>query len=173
MEAATVDKMCGFSSVLTLAKRTLSQFIESPIIYVVAVFFYGFVGFVFGINYFMGNQVSIEGIGQISVWVLWFVVPAVTMGLVSEELRTGTFEQLATLPIEDWQIVVGKFLGFAGLSFLLVGGLVFYPLVLSFTAQPHLGLELGPTLGVLAGLYFLMLFGRLVAYHTPLVPFRQ
>ncbi len=145
-------------TILALAGRTLRQFIESPIIYVVAVFFYGFTGFIFGVNYFGSNQVSVEGVGQISLWVLWFVIPALTMGLISEELRSGTFEQLATLPMEDWEIVAGKYLGFVGLAFLLVAGLAFFPLIVMFTGQPNLGLDLGPVIGVLAGVFFLMLF---------------
>jgi ABC-2 type transport system permease protein len=145
-------------TILTLAGRTLRQAIESPIIYVVALFFYSFVGFIFGVNYFGSNQVSVEGMGQISLWVLWFVIPALTMGLISEELRSGTFEQLATLPLEDWEIVIGKFLGFAGLAFLLVVGLIMFPVLVSFTSQPNLGLDFGPTVGVLAGVFLLMLF---------------
>jgi ABC-2 type transport system permease protein len=155
--------------VVTLATRTFRQYIESPIIYVVAIFFYGFIGFVFGINYFLSNQVSIEGIGQIALWVLWFVVPATTMGLISEEIRTGTFEQLATLPLNDWEIVLGKFLGYAALAAVLVAGLSVYPLLVSFSSQPNLGLEFGPSLGVLIGLYLLMLlFGAMGLFASSL-----
>src|SRR5438477_10944497 len=94
----------------TLARRTFRHAVESPIAYVVAIFFYGFVGSVFGLNYFLNNQASMSGIGFISPWALWFVVPALTMGLISDELRSGTFESLSTLPVRDWEIVLGKFL---------------------------------------------------------------
>lgn len=140
-----------------IAQRTFRQAVESPIAYVVAIFFYGFVGGIFGINYFLNGQASIAGLTSISPWILWFVIPALTMGLISEEFRSGTFEQLATLPIRDWEIVLGKFLGFATLAFILVAGLFFFALVAWLTAMPLPGVEWGASLGVLAGLYFMCL----------------
>jgi ABC-type transport system involved in multi-copper enzyme maturation permease subunit len=47
-----------------------------------------------------------------------FVVPAITMRLLSEEKRTGTIEVLLTGPVNEWQVVISKFLG--GLIFFLV-----------------------------------------------------
>ncbi|MCG3203424.1 MAG: hypothetical protein KCHDKBKB_00082 [Elusimicrobia bacterium] len=143
--------------VASLAKRTFRQSVESPIAYVVAIFFYGFVGGLFGANYFINNQASIYGMVQLSPWLLWFVVPALTMGLLSEEFRLGTFEQLATLPVRDWEIVLGKFLGYAALAFLLMLGLGGYVILVILTASPVPGIDWGSTVGVLAGLYFLCL----------------
>lgn len=149
--------MLDFRIVVSMAKRTLRQSVESPIAYVVAIFFYGFVGGLFGMSYFLNNQASLSPLTQIAPWVLWFVVPALTMSLLSEEFRLGTFEQLATLPVRDWEIVLGKFLGFAALALLLVAGLAFYAIVLVLTSQPVPGVDWGETAGVLAGLYFLCL----------------
>jgi ABC-2 type transport system permease protein len=52
------------------------------------------------------------------------------MRLIAEEKRTGTFELLATSPIKDWEIVLGKWLSslllyimillFAGINFVVV-----------------------------------------------------
>lgn len=153
----SMSRQLDIRILLALAGRTIRQSVESPIIYVVAFFFYGFVGTIFGLNFFLNNQASVDGIGSIAPWALWFVIPALTMGLISEELRSGTFEQLATLPIKDWEIVLGKFLGFAGLIFLLVLGLLFFPLIVSFISQKGMGIEWGPTLGVLAGVFLLCL----------------
>ena len=140
-----------------LAKRTYRQSVETPIAYVVAIFFYGFVGGIFGSNYFLNNQGSLAPMLQIAPWLLWFVIPTLTMGLLSEEFRLGTFEHLATLPVRDWEIVLGKYLGFAFLAFLLTLGLGAYALVVCFTTQPVPGIDWGETVGVMAGLYFLCL----------------
>ena len=43
-----------------------------------------------------------------------FVAPMLTMRLFAEEKRQGTMELLATAPITDLQIVLGKFLGALG-----------------------------------------------------------
>ncbi len=143
--------------VWAMARRTLRQAIESPIAYVVAIFFYGFIGSLFGFNYFINGQASISAIAQIAPWVLWFVVPALTMGQISEEFRLGTFESLATLPLRDWEIVLGKFLGFAALSLFLIAGLLFYVIVVVLTVQPPAGVDWGGTFGALAGLYLMCL----------------
>lgn len=146
-----------FRVVWTLAQRTFRAAAESPIAYVVAIFFYGFVGALFGLEYFVQQHASITGVGQIAPWVLWFVVPALTMGLFAEEFRLGTFEQIATLPLRDVEIVLGKFLGFAMLAFLLTAGLFFYAIMVALTAQAMPGIDWGAAFGVLSGLFLLCL----------------
>ena len=113
----------NFKVIWTMAVRTFRHAIESPTAFIVAIFYYGFIGGIFGLNFFLENHGSVERIGEASLWVLWFVVPGLTMGLIAEELRSGTFEQLATLPILDWEIVLGKFLGFVMMAGLLAVGL--------------------------------------------------
>lgn len=49
-----------------------------------------------------------------------FIAPMFSMRLFAEEQRQGTWELLATSPISDWQIVIGKFLGAASMYTLMV-----------------------------------------------------
>ena len=44
-----------------------------------------------------------------------FFIPAVTMKLWAEEKKIGTAEILMTLPLRDYEVVVGKFLASFGL----------------------------------------------------------
>jgi ABC-2 type transport system permease protein len=54
-----------------------------------------------------------------------FLAPMLTMRLFAEEKRQGTIELLATSPITDWQVVIGKFLAASGLYLLMIlAGLV-------------------------------------------------
>ena len=46
----------------------------------------------------------------IAYWTLFFFIPGLTMGLLAEETRSGTIELLLTKPVNDWQVVIGKFL---------------------------------------------------------------
>ncbi|MBD2665967.1 putative ABC-2 type transport system permease protein [Richelia sinica FACHB-800] len=44
-------------------------------------------------------------------WLLLFVLPVLSMGLYAEERKRGTLELLATSPITNWAVAVGKLLG--------------------------------------------------------------
>jgi ABC-2 type transport system permease protein len=145
------------NAIKAIARRTFRQSVESPIAYVVGVFFYGFVGSIMGANYFVNNQAELQSLTGISPWALWFVVPALTMGLFSEEFRLGTFEHLATLPLTDWQIVLGKFLGFTWLAAIGIAGLAVFGVIVAVTVQPQIGVDWGAMIGVLFGLFFLCL----------------
>lgn len=152
-----------------LAGRTFLNAIESPIAYVAGLFFYAFVGALFATSYFAQNQASLDGVASLAPWGLWFVIPILTMGLLSEEMRSGTFESLATLPVTDTEIVLGKFAGFAGVAALLIGGLSFFVFITLITVQPQLGLDWGGSLGTLVALYLLcLLFGAIGLFASSL-----
>jgi ABC-2 type transport system permease protein len=57
------------------------------------------------------NDVVIARVLQNMCVVTLFITPMLTMRLFAEEKRQGTMELLATAPLTDWQIVLGKFLG--------------------------------------------------------------
>jgi len=102
-----------------IAKRELRSFFDSLMAYVMIVMFLGFSGFftwLFGSDVFFVNQASLQSFFSISFWTLFFFIPAVTMGLLADERKTGTIELLVTKPVSDWQIVAGKFLS----AFLLI-----------------------------------------------------
>ncbi|TAE53735.1 MAG: ABC transporter permease [Nostocales cyanobacterium] len=44
-------------------------------------------------------------------WLLLFILPILSMGLYSDERKRGTLELLATSPITNWAVAVGKLLG--------------------------------------------------------------
>lgn len=155
--------------ICTLAVRTFRQTVESPSAYVLALLFYGFVGGIFGLNFFVNNNASINGVGAIAPWILWVVVPAMTMGLFSDEIRSGTFEQLSTLPLRDSEVVLGKYLGFAMVSGCLTLGLTFFPLYIKLLANSAIGIDWGSTIGVLLGIYLMMLmYGALGLFASSL-----
>ena len=72
--------------------------------------------------------------------IMLLMMPLLTMRLLAEEKKSGTFELLMTYPIRDIETVLGKF--FAGLFvFIIMLGLTLvYPLLLAFFAP----IEFGP-----------------------------
>jgi ABC-2 type transport system permease protein len=102
-----------------IAKRELRSFFDSLMAYVMIVLFLGFSGFftwIFGSDIFLVGQASLQSFFGISFWTLFFFIPAITMGLLAEEQKSGTIELLMTKPVSDWQIIAGKFLA----TFLLI-----------------------------------------------------
>jgi len=138
-------------AVKALAARTLRSYFESPAAYVTLFVFYLLTGYLFAAPLFLVKAASLRGLIDFVPLLLAFLVPAMTMGLLAEELRSGTFETLATLPLEDWDIVLGKYLGFSALHLICVAGLLFYVLVLRLCAS-NAGLDWGEMFGTLLGL---------------------
>jgi len=52
------------------------------------------------------------------------LVPVISMRLFSAEFSAGTAELLLTLPLDPWQIVVGKYLGAVSILVLMTAGTV-------------------------------------------------
>jgi len=53
---------------------------------------------------------SLDGLFATAPWVFMFLIPAITMRSFSEELSTGTFELLSTRPLQEGEIILGKYL---------------------------------------------------------------
>jgi ABC-2 type transport system permease protein len=82
-----------------------------------------------------------------------FVAPMLTMRLFAEEKRQGTIELLATSPLSDLQVVIGKFLAAAGLyAIMILAGLVNVALMWTFAQSPP---EWKPVLTAALGIFLL------------------
>ena len=53
---------------------------------------------------------NIDTLFIISPWIFLFLVPAITMNMFADELRTGNMELLLTRPISEFKIVLAKYL---------------------------------------------------------------
>jgi len=67
------------------------------------------------------NEYVIRPVFHNMAVVALFLAPMLTMRLFAEEKRQGTMELLATAPITDLQIVLGKFFGALALYALMIG----------------------------------------------------
>lgn len=127
--------------VLAVARKEFRSWFASPIGYVYLVFFVLVsMGIFFLVNrFFDSGQVTMRGWFGFLPWIYLFFVPAFGMGLWSQERGHGTIEVLLTLPIQEWQAVLGKFL--AGIAFLKVSLLctITLPFTLTRLGDPDLG----------------------------------
>jgi len=137
-----------------IARREFAAFFRLPTGWVVVALYLLLSGIVFAATLRPGEPASLRSFFYMSSWLLLFVAPAVSMRLVSEEVRTGTLEPLMTAPVSDWAIGVGKYAG--GLGFLVVMALptLLYVGLLEWVSDP----DYGP---ILAGYVGLLLVGML------------
>ncbi len=99
--------------ILTITKRELGAYFGSLMAYMLLILFLGFSGFftwIYGNDIFFIKQATMMPFFSIAYWTLFFLIPALTMRLFSEENRMGTLKLLLTKPISDLQIIVGKYL---------------------------------------------------------------
>ena len=97
----------------------MKSYFYSPIAYIVLCFFMALAGFN---AYFVLIPAAARHPTEVSLteafffyFLFWFVflpvIPFITMRLYSEEFKSGTIETLMTAPVEDWQVVLSKFVG--------------------------------------------------------------
>jgi len=79
------------------------------------------------------------------------LIPALTMRAFAEELRTGSYEMLSSLPISPEQMVLGKYLAALALMTIALALTLTYPYTLSQVGD----LDIGPVLGGYLGLFML------------------
>jgi ABC-2 type transport system permease protein len=111
-----------------ICRKELRSYFTSPVAYILLVMFAIIFGFFFWnslgyiVNISMESQLEGEPfpinlndqlirplLSNINVIGLFFI-PLITMRLFAEEKRTGTIELLATSPIKDSEVIVGKWL---------------------------------------------------------------
>ncbi len=83
------------------------------------------------------NQVVVEGLFQTMLVVLVFLIPLLTMRIIAEEKRRGTFELLITSPVSVYQVVMGKFLSLATVIVAMLLISFIFPLLLIFFGNPE------------------------------------
>ena len=62
-------------------------------------------------NLLEGGYASLNNYFGLAPWVFLFLIPAVSMRVFSDEIKTGMMELLAVRPISAAQLVVAKYLG--------------------------------------------------------------
>ncbi|WP_088833353.1 ABC transporter permease subunit [Paenibacillus tyrfis] len=117
---------------LALAKKELQMYFYSPIAYAAFAFFFVIAGYFFSANFlYPPYVVDVRPIFGTITFIFLFIIPLLTMRLVSDELRMGTDELLLTSPASISEIVIGKYLAALVVQLLLVVGSLIYPLILS------------------------------------------
>lgn len=158
------------SNILAIYRRELQSYFASPLAYAIAGVFWLLSGFFFvtilgGITQqvavadssgysspidvpYQFLQFFLGTLGSIAL----FILPILSMGLYAEERKRGTLELLATSPITNWVVALGKLLGVLTFFTTMVLPLLIYEAIVFSTTTPpfnftvvlvaHLGLIL-------------------------------
>ena len=123
----------------TIARRELASLFYSPIAWVVLALFALGSSLIFFIGFAPSNSATMRGTYEGVVWLMIFLAPAISMRLISDELRSGTIERLMTSPVSDAAVVGGKWLAAMGLLVVLLSPLWVHVAVLEWFADPDPG----------------------------------
>ncbi len=132
-------------------RKEFSAYFISPIAYIVISIFLLVTGWFFFATFFLFNQANLRTFYTLLPVVFAFVIPAITMRLISEELNIGSDEILLTMPVTYGDVILGKFLASVALIMAMLIPTLAYPLTVSFMGQ----LDWGPVVGGYVGAVFL------------------
>ncbi len=153
--------MILINNLLAIFRKEVQSYFSAPISYIIAAVFWLIAGIFFSVlldgliqdvalqEQIGGGVVSrdigtefLEGFLGLLVSLLLVLLPALSMGLYAEERKRGTLELLATSPITNWVVAVGKLLGVITFFTALMLPLIIYETIAFSAASPPLSLPL-------------------------------
>ena len=94
--------MIFFYRTFSIAKREFRSYFNSPIAYIVISVFLLLAGWFFFTPLFLIGRSSLRGFFSFAPALFIVFIPAITMRLIAEELKTGTLEWLSSMPLRDF-----------------------------------------------------------------------
>lgn len=134
-----------------ILKKELRSYFDSSLAYIFIVIFLVLCGAYVAANLFLANVASLQTFFDVAPLLLLLFAPAITMRLIAEEKRLGTYEILNTRPLSIGQIVTGKFLA----AWILVIAALVPTLLYAVTVSSLGNLDAGAVLGGYVGLVLL------------------
>ena len=150
--------MILISNILAIFRKELQSYFASPLAYVVAAIYWLLSGFFF-VAILLGPEGLINAVAardqsgvptppidvayeflrsflSIMGALALFILPILSMGLYAEERKRGTLELLATSPITNWAVAVGKLLAVLTFFTMMVLPLLGYEAIALNAANP-------------------------------------
>lgn len=149
-----------FSNLLAIYRRELQSYFASPLAYTIAGVFWLLSGFFFVsiLNVIMQQSALADASGfqgafdapyqllqnflGVQSSIVMFILPVLSMGLYAEERKRGTLELLATSPVTNWVVALGKWLAVVTFFLTLVLPMLIYQAIAFSAANPPLSFGL-------------------------------
>jgi ABC-2 type transport system permease protein len=155
--------MIILSNIIAIFRRELQSYFASPLAYIVATVFWLLSGFFF-VSLLIGPQGIIQQVAiseqmgmelppldvaylfitnffTVMGSLILFILPILSMGLYAEERKQGTLELLATSPLTNWSVAVGKLLGVLTFFITLILPFLLYEAIAFSTANPPMNFQ--------------------------------
>ena len=132
-----------------ILKREFRSYLLSPLGYVFFSAMFFFSGYYFFTYNLYGNTTNMSRLFELLFPVVLFLVPVLTMRLISEEKRAGTDQLLLTAPVSRAEIVFGKYGAAVGVFLIAISATMVQAVVMSFYAPPDWPVILGNFIGLL------------------------
>ncbi len=140
-------------NIAIISRKELKSYLSSPMAYVVTAVFLVLTGTFFATYLASTNysDTSIRGFLDAAQILILLFAAVLTMRLIAEERKLGTWELLLTVPVRDTEIVLGKFLGSLAVLTGMLLLTLYYPILLMVFGDP----DLGPIITSYLGLFLL------------------
>ena len=145
------------ANTIAIFRKELQSYFASPLAYIIAAVFWLLSGFFF-ISLLLGPEGIIQQVAnneQLGISrpvdvayelvryffgvmgsLILFILPILSMGLYAEEQKGGTLELLATSPITNWVVALGKLLGVVTFFTVMILPVIIYTTIALSAAEP-------------------------------------
>jgi ABC-2 type transport system permease protein len=131
-----------------MLKRELRAYFLTPLGYVIIAVMYFFTAYYFFTYNLYGNTTDTSTLFAMLFSVAMFLVPVLTMRLLSEERRAKTEQTLLTAPVSRTGIVLSKYAAALLIYLLAISGTLVMALVLEVYSQPDWSMVIGNFIGL-------------------------
>jgi ABC-2 type transport system permease protein len=141
-------------------RKELSYYFSTPIAYIVIGLFLLAVSLFLWVipgqwNVIESGYAQVDGLFELTPWLLMLVCPALTMRLFAEERQSGTWILLRAQPIPIWKVVLTKYLAAYTLIIIALLPCIVHYFIVFYMAEPIGNIDSGQFIGSMMGLVFL------------------
>lgn len=149
-----------------ILKREIAAYFNSPPGYVFLSVYFLFAGYFFFNYNLYGNSTDMRALFSMLFTVTVFLIPILTMRLMSEDRKLKTDQILLMAPVSSTSVVLGKLIAAVLVYLLAMSITLVMATVLSFMAQPEWPLIIGHFTGLFLVGIVLISIGTLISALT-------
>ena len=133
---------------LAILKKEINSYFNSAIGYVVLAAYWIFGGFYFYLTCLAQNSSNLSYMFSNLFIITLFIVPILTMRLLSEEKKQKTDQLLLTSPVSLISVILGKYLAALLIFIICISVTIIYTITIAFFTHPDYPVILGNLLGI-------------------------